>query len=211
MKSERLAYWYFRLNGFLTSQNYIIHPKVRGSQRTEIDILGVRFPYKAENLEREGRGIETMSDEEIFDIKKTYIIIAEAKKGKCSINEPLLNRDKKNIPYFLRIVGAFREEDIDNIANELYSKGSFANESYYVSLFCVGAYPNSSLSEAHPEIHQITWDKVLEFIYTRFDKYDVLKRHHPQWDCSGQQLWHCFERNKRNKLNFKREIISCLE
>ncbi len=44
MKAEMLANWYFRLNGFLTSQNYILHD--RRSQRTEIDILGVRFQHK---------------------------------------------------------------------------------------------------------------------------------------------------------------------
>jgi len=32
--SEKVAYWYFRLNGFLTDVNFIIHSETGGGQRT---------------------------------------------------------------------------------------------------------------------------------------------------------------------------------
>ncbi len=45
---EKVAYWYFRLNGFLQIENFVIHSKRRSSQRTDADLLAVRFPYRAE-------------------------------------------------------------------------------------------------------------------------------------------------------------------
>jgi hypothetical protein len=51
ISSEKLAYWYLRLNGFLTITNFIVHPDFGRSQRTDVDILGCRFPYRQELLE----------------------------------------------------------------------------------------------------------------------------------------------------------------
>lgn len=47
---ERVAYWYFRLNGFFQMENVVVHPARCGSQRTDADLLAVRFPYRAERL-----------------------------------------------------------------------------------------------------------------------------------------------------------------
>jgi hypothetical protein len=47
---EKVAYWYFRLNGFLQVENFVVHPGRRGSQRTDADLLGVRFLHRAEFL-----------------------------------------------------------------------------------------------------------------------------------------------------------------
>jgi hypothetical protein len=47
---ERVAYWYFRLNGFLQIENFVLHPAGGGSQRTDADLLAVRFPDRKELL-----------------------------------------------------------------------------------------------------------------------------------------------------------------
>ena len=47
---EKVAYWYFRLNGFLQIENFVVHPKNRGGQLTDADLLAVRFPHRAERL-----------------------------------------------------------------------------------------------------------------------------------------------------------------
>ena len=36
--TENLAYWYFRLNGFLTIPNFVVHPDFGIEQRTEVDM-----------------------------------------------------------------------------------------------------------------------------------------------------------------------------
>jgi hypothetical protein len=59
---EKVAYWYFRLNGFLQIENFIVHPERRGGQRTDADLLAVRFPYRAERLFDDPS--DTMADDE---------------------------------------------------------------------------------------------------------------------------------------------------
>ena len=48
LQPEKVAYWYFRLNGYLQIENFVIHPGRRGGQRTDADLLAVRFPHRAE-------------------------------------------------------------------------------------------------------------------------------------------------------------------
>ncbi len=53
LSAEKVAYWYFRLNGFLQIENFVVHPSSRGSQYTDADLLAVRFPYRAERLSKD--------------------------------------------------------------------------------------------------------------------------------------------------------------
>ena len=50
IRSEDLGYWYFRLNGCLTTTNFVVHPEEGQEQRTDVDVLAARFPYRAELL-----------------------------------------------------------------------------------------------------------------------------------------------------------------
>jgi len=70
MSAEELAYWYFRLNGFLNIPNFVIHPDTGSEQRTDVDLLGVRFPYRSELL------LNSMRDDEMFRRvrEKAYVV-----------------------------------------------------------------------------------------------------------------------------------------
>ena len=59
---EKVAYWYFRLNGFLQIENFVVHPERRGGQRTDADLLAVRFRHRAERLF--GSPNDIMTDDE---------------------------------------------------------------------------------------------------------------------------------------------------
>jgi hypothetical protein len=39
LDAEKVAYWYFRLNGFLQIENFVVHPRGRGGQRTDATCL----------------------------------------------------------------------------------------------------------------------------------------------------------------------------
>jgi hypothetical protein len=54
MQLEEIAYWYFRLNGFLTIPSFVLYPVQRGPQRTDADLLGVRFPHRGEFADTSG-------------------------------------------------------------------------------------------------------------------------------------------------------------
>jgi len=52
---EKVAYWFFRLNGCLTLVNFVVHPDLirrdePRSQWTDVDILAIRFPHRKELL-----------------------------------------------------------------------------------------------------------------------------------------------------------------
>ena len=44
IKTEQLAYWFFRLNGCLTIVNFLVHGERRGREGTDADILAIRLP-----------------------------------------------------------------------------------------------------------------------------------------------------------------------
>ncbi len=83
---EQVAYWFFRLNGCLTTLNFVVHPdRPRESQRTEADILAVRFPFRCELATSDNH----LADHSDFrSIGKTDVIIAEVKRGACKLNGP---------------------------------------------------------------------------------------------------------------------------
>jgi hypothetical protein len=185
--AEKLAYWYLRLNGFLTTQNFVVHPDSGRDQRTDADILGIRFPYRAE------LSPNPMRDESLFaTVKdKPYIVIAEVKKGRCKLNGPWTDPKLENLQRVLKAIGALPDSEIEPAAKDIYTKGIFSNKEYHVSLVCFGKRRNSTVSKALPEVPQILWDSVLKFIFSRFTAYERQKVSHGQWDEAGKSLWDC--------------------
>lgn len=192
ISAEQLAYWYLRLNGFLMIQNFIVHPDSGNEQRTDADILGVRFPYRAELMPN------PMIDDEFFIIikDKPYIIIAEVKKGRCSLNGPWTEPQKENLQRVLRAIGVFCEQEIAIAAKAVYTSGIFSSEACHLTLACFGKDSNFDISKNFPAVPQILWDKVLEFIYNRFRMYPDQKESHGQWDKAGRDLWDCVWQNR---------------
>lgn len=201
IKSEQLAYWYLRLNGFFTITNFIIHPDQGNKQETDVDVLGVRFPYRAENL------LNPMMDDVVFTryLDKSYIVMAEVKSRVCALNGPWTKRERQNMLRVLRAIGAFPEEDSNRIAQALYDAGHYENILYHVSLLCLGGERSSQVAERYPNIPQILWNEVLGFIYRRFREYRAQKVSHPQWDARGHALWKA-ARESRSEEQFKAGI-----
>jgi hypothetical protein len=75
----------------------------------------------------------------------------------------------------LRAIGAFTGDVIDEIAQKLYKEGVYESELYCLSLFCVGNRINRELQAKCPDVPQVTWDNIIEFIYNRFEKYQEQK------------------------------------
>ena len=197
IKSEALGYWYLRLNGFLTIQDFVVHPERGYGQETDVDIIGVRFPYRAENLD------DPMEDDKRISYEgKPLIVIAEVKNGRCSLNGPWTNPERRNMLRVLRSIGALTQTEADIAARSLYSSGVYSTELYHISLLCLGGYSNPEITEKYPLVPQILWDEVLRFIFSRFKKYERPKTSHPQWDVAGQFLWNTFMQNRRSEQQF---------
>lgn len=188
--TKSLAYWYFRLNGFLTIENLVVHvalPRSRGRQATDVDILGVRFPYRSE-LKLDSA---PMLDDELFltHNRKPHIALAEVKRSECKLNGPWTDKERKNMQRVLYTLGAFPEDHVDTVAKALYSTGVYSDDDYHVTFICVGEAENKQLLQEKSSVPQITWDSVLSFIHKRFIEHNNSKRSHSQWNPAGRYLW----------------------
>jgi hypothetical protein len=157
---ERLAYWYFRLNGFLTTVNFVVHPEEGPEQRTDADILGVRFPHRAELL------TNPLPDDPLFAETRPYIVIAEVKTGRCKLNGPWTRRNDRNVQRVLAAIGAVPSADWDEAAQAIYDHGVYENPQVYITLCCLGDRQNPHHSKRYLRVPQILWPHVAQFIYT---------------------------------------------
>jgi|SRR5712671_2154316 len=185
MNAEQLAAWYFRLNGFFTITNFVLHPSRRGAQRTDADIAGIRFPYRSEFPDGVG------GDDPEFNHHpgKTYFVIAEVKRGRCVLNGPWTDEMKQNMHAILGDLGPFRKEDIESVAHSLYQSGTYDDNNIYCSLFCVGDIPNPEIAQKYPNVPQRSWEDVCHFLFDRFKEYQFRKADHDSWDQYGKNLW----------------------
>ena len=207
---EKVAYWFFRLNGCLTIVNFVVHPDFGGGQRTEVDILAVRFPYRCELI----TSGEPMRDHEVFKSSDLIdIVIAEVKSSRCEINGPWRNKPAENMHRVLYAIGAFKKDDVPKVAESLYNKEYYQDDNFRVRIIAIGSRKNSDLEKDLPKVVQITWDEILGFIYDRFNKYQDPKAHHPQWDWIGKFLYKTSTslRNKDEFINFMKNLMGIFE
>jgi len=201
IKTDELAYWFFRLNGFLSIVNFVVHSDRSGETGTYADILGVRFPYRVELFER------TMPDYRAFTkiTSRLYIAIAEVKRGLCNLNGPLTSPERRNIQRVLRAIGIFPLENVDFVAEKLYEQGYYNNSRLYLSLICIGETSNPDVNNRFQLVPQILWSDIKSFIYQRFQNYKNVKTWHQHWDENGQNLWNLFE-DSRDEQSFTNNI-----
>jgi hypothetical protein len=185
---ESVAYWFFRLNGCLTIVNFVVHPDLARedeprSQRTDVDILAVRFPHRCE-LFISGK---PMKDHKVFDSTNLIdIAIAEVKHGRCNLNGPWIKKSDQNIHRILYAVGAFSKRRVPRVAESLYKDAYYSDSKFRVRLFAIGSKRNDNLL---PKIVQLIWDEILEFIYNRMTTYREHKAQHDKWDSVGKYLY----------------------
>jgi len=189
--SERLAFWFLRLNGFLTIPNFIVHPegpREDGAypQQTDVDVLGVRFPFRAENRGR------PMPDHALFaaEQRRPMVVLSEVKTGQCRLNGPWTDPKRENMQKVL-CAGGFRPAgQVEGIAAELYQTGIWEDEGLIIRIVCFGAQHNSGLDKSYPAVPQLLWKQdVLPFVYQRFDQYKLEKQMHHQWDDDAKELF----------------------
>lgn len=180
IKAEALAQWYFRLNGFLTIPNFILHRP--GGQRTEVDVIGVRFPHRSELT-------ADKIDEPEFRRSKPYLVLAEAKTNRIDLNRPWVNPEGGVIEDILKAVGVHGQESIPSIAQALREVGEHENSALYTSLCFVGDFIAEDVRQRFRQVPSRSWDDVLRFIHNRFTRFDRFKTQVDQWDDVGRELW----------------------
>lgn len=201
---DQLAYWFFRLNGCLTIVNFVVHPDLvrhnePRSQRTDADILAVRFPHRRELLTSD----DAMCDHQVFDSDSEIdLIIAEVKASECRLNGPWTEPKLENIQRVLYAIGAFPEEAVPTVAQALYEGKIYHDGQFRTRLMAIGSTTNPDLIDAAV---QLTWNEILSFIYERISTYRRHKAQHEQWDPCGKWLYSRV--TSLTEENFRREIL----
>jgi hypothetical protein len=202
-KTTKVAYWYFRLNGFLTMENFVVHPEFRagGGQRTDADLYGVRFPYRTE--------LKMVDDAPFLHAnKKPLAVIVEVTRGECKLNGPWTDRTGRNVEYVLGALGLLTPEMNQRVATSLYEQSYFEDETHEVRLIAVGTKLNEEYKSARPQLVQLSLAGMLGFIYQRFHSYRKVKADHAQWDELGHILWD--ESEKKDAVSFVEHILGRL-
>jgi hypothetical protein len=185
---ERLAYWYLRLNGFLLLENFIVHPDDGPSQRTDADLLGVRFRNRAE------LPYDPMPDDLQVAACTTlcHIVIGEVKSGLCALNGPWRRETDRNINRVLSAIGCVPSKSVDGAATALYGTGGVRDDSVTVRLVAFG----DRRANIEPDIPQVLFDEILGFIFRRFSAYRRPKADLGNWPADGRELHRVFRESR---------------
>jgi hypothetical protein len=210
---EKLAYWYFRLNGFLQIENFYVHPRGRGGARTDADLLAVRFPFRAERLVDDPNDIMEDDFEELgLTAERIDVVIAEVKTSRCALNGPWTNPARQNTERVLAAIGCVPHSNIETAAESLYRTGKYvaADMSLQVRFVAIGSERSQELIAAMPEVRQIAWDHVSDFIFARLNRYRHQKRQTDAWDTPGRQLKELARRHHPDRDGFRETILGGL-
>lgn len=205
---EQLVYWYFRLNGFLTTVNFVVHDEETEEQRTEVDLVGVRFKDRQELL------VDPMKDDCEFSRQETPVlfVIAEVSKTKCKLNGPWTKQNLRNLDRVLSAFGMVSKstDSIRRASERVYNEGSHSGSFSMIRLIAVGRERSSSLKSFYPNVQQILFSEIASFVFERFDEYSLQKVSHPQWDGLGKMLWNIFGQSE-SKMEFVKTVLAHLE
>lgn len=189
LPTEKVAYWFFRLNGCMTIENFVVHPDFGdGSQRTDADILGIRFPHRSEGLPD-----SPMLDHKSLRSDQPLLFIAEVKLRECVLNGPWTDPEDANLPRVLRAAGLHKPDEVDAVAEALYTEHRFVGPRSEVRLYAIGDEGDDDLLRRRPGVIPLLWVDIFGFIHDRFRTYRGVKADHQQWGKVGQQLFRLVE------------------
>lgn len=204
IRTENLAYWFFRLNGCLCLVNFLVHHEKRGWEGTDVDVMAVRFPFRNELA----LSNDPMEDHVVFKSNhKIDIIIAEIKLTMCNLNGPWTDPERGNMRRVLYAIGSFPNDKITSVSTALYEEQFYEDEIFRFRLFTLGKDRNDRLSSS---VVQLTWDEVSFFIYERLTKYIHQKAQHQQWDDTGCMLYDMAFKHYKDARGFVKEVKEIL-
>ncbi len=209
LEPEKVAYWYFRLNGFLQIENFVVHPQRPGSQCTEADLIAVRFPHRVERLIDNPDAIMRDDVAGLLLCELIEVVIAEVKTNDpCCLNRSWTERERRNIERVLAAIGCLPAERIEKAAADLYEGGVHRSEGLRIRLVAIGRCQNDY--PEIPQVEQLTWENILSFIWDRFHQFGRLKTDAQQWDDTGKKIKELALAHRRRKEDFVREALQLM-
>jgi len=218
-RAEAVAQWYLRLNGFMSISGYVIHlddtePRRTDNgeeviQRTEADIVAVRFPFSSEIVAQRSM----VDDDWVTQAQssragsKVLFVLAEVKTSVCQMNGPWTNKTSRNMQRVIRRMG-FAEcvDEIDEVAESLYTSGRWEGRRAIVQYVCFGTRRSNEIEKTHPEVFQITWSDIGRFLESRHGSFPEKMPGggiQQQWPSFGRKFADWFSKKKRGLPDYK--------
>ena len=170
---EELATLYFRLNGYFTAPNFLLHQESGRTSLTDIDILAVRFPYQQEIPYQQQIAFDNDPKLVLSNSQLTDVVLVEVKRSRTEFNESWKRRE--NIEYVLRWVGfTSNKDEVELVARDLQRNKKTTSGNFHFRMMLLTGGSSA-------EDYIIPLDDVLSFIKERFNKYRLQKREHSPW------------------------------
>jgi hypothetical protein len=217
-KYEELSKTYLRLNGYFIIDNYIVHnggADISNSYKkiipesTELDILGVRFPFQKEQSDK----LLIKNDENLILQSNMIDFVIIESKSKNS-NKPNSTWSLENINYILRFFGFTADENVINeIAITLKEKYSCTWNNYSIRYIITSENANDYYVDKG--LQYITIDTILNFIIKIrgncwFDEKIAVSSDHHQWNDFMNIVFKIANDQSKNSEEKKNAIIKYL-
>jgi len=176
-RGEEVSEWFFRLNGFFLISSYVIHPdQISEKPRTEVDLVGLRLKKSQEGIFRNGVKPTIMEDCDLLvktpfkNGNKHLIGIVEVTTQELpKINGPMSNPKNENVNRLLSRVGCCENRtEVFKASESLYQNYRYENEEFLIQYFCIAKKKRADWEKEKPQLIQITFDEIAEFLYKRF-------------------------------------------
>lgn len=214
-RSEQVASWYFRLNGFLSIPGFVVHPDVvRPTPRTEADLIAVRFPHSREVID--GR---PMNDDDrlvkMANNRQVLFLLVEVKLSLCKINGPWSDSKQGNMQRVIRRLGFADDAKVETIAAAMYDNLRWEGDGTVLQYVAVGKRRNDGKGRQYPELSQVTWEHIASFLFERFEQFPEKlpsggRMIHEQWPDFGKDYGRRFRKMKSHK-DSKEFVLSYID
>ena len=177
--AEELAYWYFRLNGFIPMSNFVLHRQKDIEQQQNVhtsdcDLLAIRFPFPWEQI----GGQELDYDHELLQVlgcdnQRTVVAIIQVKSGGYQDRE-IADYFSTHLEYLVRRVGLLPPEEVRKFVRELDRVPVLSTPTCVFSK--VTLLRPKPRPAKDPPWTVLNFDVAVEFIKERFRRYAEKRR-----------------------------------
>jgi hypothetical protein len=141
-----------------------------------------------------------VDDRILTDIDKTghrtVFVLVEVKADLCDINGPWSDPQEGNMNRVICRLGFSDSTIVDAVAAQMYDSARWEDERYVLQYICVGKRKNDGRQRQFPDLLQIDWSEIANFLWERFkdfpEKLPDGQPVHAQWPEFGRKYGEWF-------------------
>lgn len=166
---EELAFWYFRLNGFIPMTDLVLHHK-RPQFSSDCDLLAVRFPQPYEEIGGQTSDWDSNLLHKLGQKDNTTLITFVQVKTADEDNPGSISEYFSNhLEYLLGRVGAIPQKDIKKQTKSFNRMALLPWENFVFSKVLV--HSGIHIRKSPPPWIELQFKDLAKFVFKRMDKY----------------------------------------